>query len=267
MWRSIIWPKFFCERTSTVGAELRGTVAFVTGASSGIGEATAVELSRRGAAVVVVARRLDRLQALAERITRAGGTALAIEADVAEREQVHEAIERTVRAWGRLDILINNAGLNRPDLIEEANAADFDHVVRVNLLGSLYCAKAALPHLLWAAEHSSRRVADLVNVSSLSGRIHRVGSAVYTATKHAVNAYSECLRQEIANRNVRVSVLEPASVDTEFFAAFGQHKPNFTAPQLKPGDIAETIGYMVTRPSHLAISDLLVRPTTQGASR
>lgn len=248
-----------------MGTDLQGTVALVTGASSGIGEATAIELARRGAAVAVLARRADRLKALADRITQAGGTAAVVAADVTEAEQVHEAVEQVVRNWGRLDILINNAGVARPKTIAEATVADLDFVVRVNLLGSLYCAHAALPHLLRAAETAERKVADLVNISSLSGRNYRKGSSVYTATKHAVNAYSECLRKEVATANVRVSVVEPARVETELFPpeVWGRHREadqDYTPP-LRPEDVAEAIGYSVSRPAHVALSDLLIRPT------
>jgi NADP-dependent 3-hydroxy acid dehydrogenase YdfG len=248
-----------------VDESLRGTVALVTGASSGIGEATARELAGRGASVALVARRLDRLKALAEQITREGGTATAIEADVTDAQQVSEAVEQTVRTWGRLDILINNAGGSRPNPIEDTTVEDIDHVVRTNLLGSLYFAHAALPHLLRAAESGPREVADLVNVSSLSGRIHRKGSAVYTATKHAVNAYSECLRQEVADRRVRVSVLEPAAVQTEFFstAVLKARRSSWDISPLQPEDVAGVIGYALALPAHVAISELLVRPARQ----
>lgn len=242
---------------------LQGTVALVTGASSGIGAATAVELAARGAAVALVARRGDRLKAVAERIAQAGGTAIAIQADVTEYDQVGDAVQRTVLELGRLDILINNAGLSRPEPIEQGTASNFDLVVRINLLASLYCAQATLPHLLRAAETGPRKVADMVNVSSLGGRVHRAGSAVYTATKHAVNAYSECLRMEVAGRNVRVSVMEPAAVETEFFppGVVERRKPQWGGVPLCPEDVADTIGYAVTRPAHVAISELLVRPT------
>jgi NADP-dependent 3-hydroxy acid dehydrogenase YdfG len=185
---------------------LAGTVALVTGASSGIGAATARELAARGAAVALVARRGDRLTALAERIAADGGTAQAVEADVMDADQARHAVEQAVRASGRLDILINNAGVARPGPVVDGTVADWEHMVRLNLLGSLYCALAALPHLLRAAETGPREVADLVNISSLSGRTVRVGSAVFNATKHAMNAYSESLRQEVAGRRVRVSV-------------------------------------------------------------
>jgi NADP-dependent 3-hydroxy acid dehydrogenase YdfG len=257
------------EGVMTVGVDLRGTVALVTGASSGIGAATARELAAHGAAVALVARRGDRLKAVAEQITQAGGAALAVEADVADADQVREAVEQTVRELGRLDILVNNAGLSRPEPLAEGTVSNFDLVVRVNLLGSLYCAHAALPHLLRAAQTGPRKVADLVNVSSLSGRVHRVDSAVYTATKHAVNAYSECLRQEVAGRDVRVSVLEPAAVDTEFFPpnVIQRRQHRWGASPLRPEDVADTIAYAVTRPAAVAISELLVRPARQGGAR
>lgn len=244
---------------------LAGTVALVTGASSGIGEATARELAARGAAVALVARRKDRLAALAERIAAAGGTAQAVEADVMDAGQASDAVEQAVRAWGRLDILINNAGVARPGPVVDGRVADWEHMVRLNLLGSLYCAHAALPHLLRAAEAGPREVADLVNVSSLSGRTVRVGSAVYNATKHAMNAYSESLRQEVAGRRVRVSVLEPAAMATELFPpeVRDRRRAERGYPPLRAEDVADAIGYAVTRPGHVAVSELLIRPTCQ----
>jgi NADP-dependent 3-hydroxy acid dehydrogenase YdfG len=244
---------------------LRGTVALVTGASSGIGEATARELATRGATVALVARRIDRLKVLAEEITQAGGTAAPIEADVTDYEQVREAVEQTVRDLGHLDILINNAGVNRPNPIEDTPVADLDFVVRVNLIGSLYCAHAALPHLLRAAESQPRQVADLVNISSLAGRNYRKGSAVYGATKHAVNAYSECLRQEVAGRRVRVSVVASGAVATDLFppAVWKEHLVERGSTPVQPEDVADAICYAVTRPAHIAVGDVLIRRTEQ----
>jgi NADP-dependent 3-hydroxy acid dehydrogenase YdfG len=250
-----------------MGAGLEGTVALVTGASSGIGAATALDLAARGAAVALVARRKDRLESLAAQIGAAGGAARAIQADVTDQDQAREAVEQAVRAWGRLDILINNAGVLRRGPFADGPVSDWEHMVRLNVLGSLYCAHAALPYLLRAAAGRPREVADLVNVSSLSGRIVRKNAAVYNATKHAMNAYSESLRQEVAGRRIRVSVLEPASVATELFTPETRRRhlaeQGSSYQRLTPEDVADAIGYAVTRPRHVAVSEMLIRPTEQ----
>ena len=189
---------------------LEGTVALVTGASSGIGEAAARALAAHGAQVAVAARRKDRLDALAGEI---GG--LAIEADVTDREQATGAVERTASELGRLDIVINNAGVMLLGPIVDAPVEEWDRMVALNIQGLLYVAHAALPHLLRAAESDPRRVADLVNVSSVAGRRVGVGGGVYQLTKHGVGAFSESLRQEVTERHVRVSLVEPGAVDTE----------------------------------------------------
>lgn len=252
-----------------MSAGLQGTVALVTGASSGIGEATARELAARGAAVACVARRKERLEAVVGQITSGGGTGRVVAADVTDSDQAHEAVEQAVRDLGRLDILINNAGALRRGPFVNGPIEEWDLMVRINLLGSLYCAHAALPHLLRAAEDGPREVADLINISSLSGRTVRKNSAVYNATKHAMNAYTESVRQEVAGRRVRVSLVEPASVDTELFTPevrrMNMAETRATYQRLSPGDVADVIGYMVTRPRHIAISDLLVRPAEQEA--
>ncbi len=248
---------------------LDGTVALVTGASSGIGEATARELAAQGANVVLVARRADRLEELAQEITANGGRALAIEADVTQRGEAESAVERAVTELGRLDVLVNNAGVMLLGPILEAPVEEWERMVELNVLGLLYCAKAALPHLLHAAEQEPRRVADLVNVSSVAGRQARVGSGVYNATKHAVGAFSESLRQEVTGRHVRISLVEPGAVDTELA---GHNRPEIRETlsqrfadlqRLEAGDISDAIAYIVTRPRHVAVNELLVRPTDQ----
>jgi NADP-dependent 3-hydroxy acid dehydrogenase YdfG len=219
---------------------LAGTVALVTGASSGIGAATAVTLSAEGAAVSLVARRKDRLEELAQRIRAEGGTALVLEADVTEEQQAVDAVARTVTEFGRLDTLINNAG--------------------VMLLG---------PIVLQAAEEGPRQVADMVNVSSVAGRVARTGNGVYSLTKHGVGAFSEALRQEVTRRHVRVSLMEPGATSTELVT---HNRPEVidglrgqisNAEPMKAEDIADAITYIVTRPRHVAISEMLIRPTEQ----
>lgn len=250
-------------------AALDGTVALVTGASSGIGEATAMRLTEQGAAVALVARRVDRLKALAEVIEKSGGRALVIEADVTQRAEAEAAVGRTVEEFGRLDVLINNAGVMLLGPIMEAPVVEWERMVELNVLGLLYCAKAALPHLVLAGEQDPRRVADLVNVSSVAGRQVRLGSGVYNATKHAVGAFSESLRQEVTRRHVRISLVEPGAVATELA---GHNRPEvretmarrFAEMQrLEAGDIADAILYILTRPRHVAVNEILVRPTEQ----
>ncbi len=248
---------------------LEGAVALVTGASSGIGEATALALAGQGAAVAIAARRMDRLEQLAERIRGVGGTALSIEADVSDRDQAHAAVERTAAELGRLDILINNAGLMLLGPIVDADFDDWRRMLDVNVDGVLNCADAAIPHLLRAAGDGPRGVADMVNVSSVAGRTVRRGSGVYNLTKHGVGAFSESLRQELAERQVRVSLVEPGATDTELRL---HNRPEIQKMQeqrfagvqiLKADDIADAILYIVSRPAYVAINEILIRPTAQ----
>lgn len=247
---------------------LDGTVALVTGASSGIGEATARSLAAHGAAVAVAARRKERLDALAGEIEAAGGRALVIEADVTSRDQAVETVERTVAELGRLDTVINNAGVMLLGPIVDAPLEEWERMVALNVNGLLYVAHAALPHLLRAAEQDPRRVADLVNVSSVAGRRAMVGSGVYNATKFAVNAFTESLRQEVTARHVRVSVIEPGAVATELSSHLRdgvreQVEGSFDFDRLESDDIADAIAYVVTRARHVAINEVLIRPTEQ----
>jgi len=248
---------------------LDGTVALVTGASSGIGAATAVSLAAQGAAVAVAARRKDRLDELAEIIRGQGGTVLVLEADVTDQRQASEAVEQTVTELGRLDTLINNAGVMLLGPAVGAPLSEWQRMVELNVLGLLYCAHAALPHLLSAAEDGPRRVADLVNISSVAGRVARSGSGVYNLTKHGVGAFSESLRQEVTKRHVRVSLVEPGAVATELASHNREEvqeamRARFASMQrMEAEDIADAILYIVTRPRHVAVNEMLIRPTDQ----
>jgi NADP-dependent 3-hydroxy acid dehydrogenase YdfG len=245
---------------------LEGAVALVTGASSGIGEATARTLAGLGASVALVARRKDRLDALAGEI---GERAVSIEADVTSQEQAVGAVESTVRELGRLDVLVNNAGVMLLGPIVDSPIEEWDRMIAINVQGLLYFAHAALPHLLKAAESSPRGVADLVNISSVAGRVARLGGGVYNLTKFGVGAFSESLRQEVTKRNVRVSLVEPGAVDTELTDHLRPEiqelaKQRFAGMEkLEAGDIADAIAYIVTRPRRMAINEMLIRPTDQ----
>jgi NADP-dependent 3-hydroxy acid dehydrogenase YdfG len=246
---------------------LDGTVALVTGASSGIGAAAAAALAARGAAVAVAARRKDRLDELAAGIRAKGGTALVLESDITREAEATAAVERTVAELGRLDTLINNAGVMLLGPAAGAPLSEWQRMVELNVLGLLYCAHAALPHLQRAADDGPRRVADMVNISSVAGRHARNGNGVYSLTKFGVGAFSESLRQELAKRYVRVSLVEPGATATELAthnrpevleslrSQFGQ--------RMDAADIADAISYIVTRPRHVAVNEILIRPTEQ----
>ena len=247
---------------------LEGTVALVTGASSGIGEATAAVLAEEGATVALVARRRDRLEALAERVGGAG-KALVIEADISDLEQAQRAVATAVAELGRLDTLVNNAGVMLLGPIVDAPIEEWQRMVNLNVLGLLYCTHAALPHLLSAADSEPRSVADVVNVSSVAGRVARLNSGVYNATKHGVGAFSESLRQEVTTRHVRVTLIEPGATATEL--AF-HNRPEilegmaqqFAGTEIMQAeDIADAISFIVTRPRHVAVNETLIRPTEQ----
>jgi NADP-dependent 3-hydroxy acid dehydrogenase YdfG len=248
---------------------LDGTVALVTGASSGIGEATARALAGQGAAVAVAARRKDRLDELVGEIEGNGGRALAIETDVTNQEQAKAVVQRTVDELGRLDTLVNNAGVMLLGPAVDAPTEEWDRMIDLNLKGLLYCSHAATPHLLSAAEESPRKVADMVNISSVAGRVARSGSGVYNLTKWGVGAFSESLRQELSGRHVRVSLVEPGATSTELSSHNRDEvlegiKERFAGIEmLGAEDIADGIQYIVTRPRHVAVNELLIRPTEQ----
>jgi NADP-dependent 3-hydroxy acid dehydrogenase YdfG len=246
---------------------LTGTAALVTGASSGIGAAAARRLAEHGASVALVARRRDRLEALAAEINRAGGAALVLDADITDRAQAEAAVQQAVEGFERLDILVNNAGLMLLGPVVGADAKEWDRMIAINVQGLLYTTRAALPHLLLAAEQGPRRVADVVNISSIAGRVAWNG---YKLTEFGVNGFTESLRQELTQRHVRVGVVEPGGVATEC----GSHnRPEIRTEMidpfyeqtdvLDPEDIADAITYIVARPGHTTIGEMWIMPTDQ----
>ncbi len=217
--------------------------------------------------MALAARRKDRLEEVAAAIRERGGTPLVIECDVTDEQQATAAVEQTVAELGRLDTLINNAGLMLLGPIVGAPVDEWQQMVELNVLGLLYCTNAALPHLLKAADKDPRRVADVVNISSVAGRFARNGNGVYALTKFGVGAFSESLRQEVTRRYVRVSVVEPGATATELAS---HNRPEILETirnqfgQTMPADaIADAITYIVTRPRQVTINEILIRPTEQ----
>jgi NADP-dependent 3-hydroxy acid dehydrogenase YdfG len=245
--------------------ELSGRVAAVTGATSGIGEATASALARAGAKVGLAGRREDRLRALAQRIDGDGGTALAVPTDVADEDQARAFIERVHSGLGGPDILVNNAGVMLLGPVAGADTEDWRRMIGVNLLGLLYCTHAALPLM---AETGGGHI---VNVSSVAGRHANFGSAVYNLTKFGVHAFSEALRQEALHAGIRVTVLAPGMVETEL-VSHNQNEMVLQAAQrmrdevgevLTAEDMANAIVYAVTAPQRVNVNEILVRPLGQ----
>ncbi|MFE9107517.1 SDR family NAD(P)-dependent oxidoreductase [Actinomadura geliboluensis] len=240
--------------------KLAGKTVLVTGASSGIGEATALALSAAGANLAAGARRADRLATLAD---KAAGEVLPLNLDVTDQQSVQAAVAATVEHFGGLDVLVNNAGVMLSGPIAGADTTEWTRMVETNLLGSMYAVHAALPHLL-------KSKGTVLQVSSTSGRIASAGGAVYAATKFGVNAFSEALRQEVTAQGVRVVIVEPGFVSTELADHISDPATRAAAQQmaasmrtLQPEDIANAVVYALTQPQHVAVNEILIRPTDQ----
>ena len=245
--------------------ELNGKVALVTGASSGIGAATALKLAAQGAKVGLAARRTGKLQALVAQIEAAGGQALAIEMDVVDPGSVKAGVEKLAAAFGGIDILFNNAGLMPISDIETLKVDEWHRMVDVNIKGVLNSTAAALPYL------KQRGAGHIVNTSSIAGRKVFQGLAVYCATKHAITAFSEGLRLEIAAKhNIRVTCIQPGAVDTELFeqitdAGYRQQMEGLRDQMtfLSAGEVADSVLFALQSPRHVNVAELFVLPTNQ----
>jgi NADP-dependent 3-hydroxy acid dehydrogenase YdfG len=243
--------------------DLSNQVVAVTGASSGIGEATALACARAGAAVALAARRTDRIEALAERITQQGGRALALQTDVGEEEQARTFVQRAHSELGRLDVLVNNAGVMLLGPIENASTEEWRRMIHANVFGVLYCTHAALPLM------HDQGSGHILNVSSVAGRVARAGSGVYNLTKFGVGAFSESLRQEAVALGVRVTLVEPGAVATEL--------PSHNRPEvleqmakrfqgvtpLAAEDIANAVLYAIGQSPNVSVNEVLIRPSGQ----
>lgn len=244
--------------------DLSGKVAIITGASSGIGEATALQMGKAGIKVALLARRKERLDKLVSEIEKAGGTAMAIEADITDYGTCKGAAEEVSKKWGSIDMLVNNAGVMLIGPVAELPVDDWERMIRLNELGLLYMTRSALPHITKAHGH-------IVNISSVAGRVTAQGSSVYNMTKWGVNAFTEALRKELVDgkTGVRTTLIEPGAVATELQS----HNTPETQERLKnrfgnikildAEDIAEAIMFAVSRPPHVNVNEILVRPTEQ----
>jgi len=242
---------------------IQGKVVVITGASSGLGEATARDLSAQGATVVLGARRADRIKSLADELTRRGGKALAVPTDVIHSEQVKKLVDAAVQKYGRIDVMINNAGLMPQSPLERLRIDEWDRMIDVNIKGVLYGIAAALPYM------KQQKSGHIINVSSVAGHKVRAGGAVYAATKHAVLALSEGLRQEVKPYNIRTTVISPGAVATELpnsisepDIAEGFHK--FYEEFAIPSDsFARAVAFAISQPEDMDVNEILFRPTRQ----
>jgi len=247
---------------SPVMGRLNGKVAVVTGASSGIGEATVRALSGEGAAVVAGARRRERLEKLVEEVTRDGGNAIAVECDVTDEEQAHALVDRAIEEFGRIDVLVNNAGVMLLSKVEKGLSEEWRRMFDVNVLGLLYATDAAIEAM------KRQGGGHIVNVSSVAGRKTRPTVGVYSGTKFAVNAVSEALRQEVLEDGIRVTVVEPGAVATELTDHITDEEVRAGLKQrsiepLQPEDIANAVAYAVGQPQRVSVNEILIRPTQQ----
>ena len=242
---------------------IKDKVVVITGASSGLGEATSRHLSAHGASVVLGARRVDRLQSLADDLTSRGGKALAMATDVTNFDQVKRLVDAAVQAFGRIDVMINNAGLMPHSPLERLKIDDWNRTIDVNIKGVLYGIAAALPYM------KQQKAGHIINVSSVAGHKVRPGSAVYSATKHAVRVISEGLRQEVKPYNIRTTVISPGAIATELPNSITEpdiaeniHKfyKDFAIPA---ESFAQAVAFAMSQPEEVDVNEILFRPTRQ----
>jgi len=246
-----------------MASDIEGKVVVITGASSGLGEAAARHLSSLGASVVLGARRVERLQSLSDELTGRGGKAIAVATDVTVRDQVKQLADAAVEKYGRVDVMINNAGLMPQSLLERLKIDEWDRMIDVNIKGVLYGIAAALPHM------KRQKAGHIVNVSSVAGHKVRPGGTVYSATKHAVRVISEGLRQEVKPYNIRTTVVSPGAVDTELpdtitdpdvSVAMRKFYDDFAIPA---DSFARAVAFALSQPPDVDINEILFRPTRQ----
>lgn len=242
---------------------IKNKVVVITGASSGLGEATARHLAAKGASVVLGARRADRIQALAEELTAAGHKAKAVATDVTDRDQVKDLVQAAIDTFGRIDVMLNNAGLMPLAPLERLKIDEWDRMIDVNLKGVLYGIAAALPHM------QAQKSGHIINVSSVYGHVVDPGATVYCATKHAVRALSEGLRKEVKPYNIRTTIISPGAVSTELLEHISekdiqQGTRDFVSKiAVGPDTFARAVAFAINEPDDVDINEILFRPTAQ----
>jgi NADP-dependent 3-hydroxy acid dehydrogenase YdfG len=242
---------------------ISGKIVVITGASSGLGEATARLLSAQGATVVLGARRADRLQALVTELTQSGGKAIALTTDVTQRDQVSKLVDAAVEKFGRIDVLINNAGLMPQSLLERLHVEEWDRMIDVNIKGLLYGIAAALPHM------KRQKAGHIINVSSVAGHKVGPGGAVYSATKHAVRVISEGLRQEVKSYNLRTTIISPGAVATELPHTITDRdvlpriRKLYAEVAIPADSFARAAVFAMAQPEDVDVNEILFRPTRQ----
>ncbi len=243
-----------------MSSNIEGKVVVVTGASSGLGEAAARHLAGKGAAVVLGARRLDRIESLANEL---GARSLAVQTDVADREQVQKLVDAAVEKFGRVDVMVNNAGLMPQSPLERLKIEEWDQMIDINIKGVLYGIAAALPRFI---EQNS---GHFINVSSVAGHTVRPNGVVYSATKHAVRVISEGLRQEVKAYNIRSTIISPGAVATELPNSISEQDisegiQKFYEEYAIPADsFARAVAFAIEQPEDVDINEILYRPTRQ----
>jgi NADP-dependent 3-hydroxy acid dehydrogenase YdfG len=241
---------------------IEGKIVVITGASSGLGEATARLLSAQGASVVLGARRADRIQSLADELTGRGGKALAITTDVTHYDQVQKLVDAAVQTYGRIDVVINNAGLMPHSPLERLKIDDWNRMIDVNIKGVLYGIAAALPYM------KQQKAGHIINVSSVAGHKVRAGGAVYAATKHAVRALSEGLRQEVKPYNIRTTVISPGALATELPNSvterdIAENVRKVYEVAIPAESFARAVAFAMSQPEDVDVNEMLFRPTLQ----
>ncbi|MFT3737631.1 MAG: SDR family oxidoreductase [Breznakibacter sp.] len=243
--------------------KIKDKVIVITGASSGLGEAAARLLSNEGAIVVLAARRKDKLESLVNEIKNNGQRATAIETDVTDAKQVQDLVDAAVKEYGKIDVMINNAGLMQQSLLEDAKITEWNNMIDINIKGVLYGIAAALKHM------KVQKFGHIINVASVSGHKTGIGDAIYAATKHSVRVISEVLRQEVKPYNLRTTIVSPGAVDSELAQhitaeGFGDNVRKFYETTAIPSSsFAEVVGFAISQPESVDINEILFRPTVQ----